>query len=96
MEIYKKKYDYEHVTTYIKSSKKFRLINYENKIIYSKLRLTIDHKEDLVLMRKIFNYFSSWFNKSIIHFYIKLIQKFYFKSLQIKKHFFRKKIFNKN
>ena len=50
--------DKEHVTSYINSRpKKFKLLNIKNKIDYSYIRLTLDYKEDLILIRKIFNFF---------------------------------------
>jgi len=46
----------EHVTPFIKKkSNKFTIHNYENEIDLSKYRLTVDRKEDLVLIRKIYS-----------------------------------------
>lgn len=50
--------DKEHVTTYIKrNKKKFKFKTYENNKDNSKIRLTIDEKEDLKLLKKIVNKF---------------------------------------
>lgn len=47
--------DREHVTSYIKNHpKKFKIYNYKNNIDLSNLRLTVDEKEDLKLIRMIF------------------------------------------
>ena len=46
--------DKEHVTTYIKRNKsKFKLKTYQNNKDNSKIRLTIDKKEDLKFLKKI-------------------------------------------
>ena len=50
--------DKEHVTTYIKRNKtKFKFRTYESNKDNSKIRLTIDKKEDLKFLKKIFNKF---------------------------------------
>jgi len=54
----KNNYDREHVTSFFKSSDKFRIINHKNKENYSHFRFTVDYKEDLDFIKKIFNYFS--------------------------------------
>lgn len=57
-------YDKEHVTSYIQKTKKFKFYNVVNKLDYSKLRVTLDYKNDLKNLNKIlsilkFNYFCS-------------------------------------
>ena len=50
--------DKEHVTTYIKRNKsKFKLKTYQNNKDNSKIRLTIDKKEDLKFLKKIVHKF---------------------------------------
>jgi len=45
----------EHVTTYIKNNiKKFKVYNFTNKEDVSRFRLTVDEKQDLKLIRKIY------------------------------------------
>ena len=51
----------EHVTGYIEKMKK--KFNIKSDYDLSKIRITLDYKEDLILLRKIFNYF-----KPDIHF----------------------------
>ena len=46
------KSDKEHVTSYIKRSNLFKKINILNKKNYSKIRVTLDYKEDLDLIKK--------------------------------------------
>jgi len=54
----KSKTEKEHVTIYIrKNKKKFKLRTYENNKDNSKIRLTIDKKEDLEFLKKIVNKF---------------------------------------
>jgi glutamate-1-semialdehyde aminotransferase/CMP-N-acetylneuraminic acid synthetase len=83
----KKEYDKEHVTSYIKSSKKFKTINYKSNIDYSNIRWSLDQKEDLEeisLIAKHFNtntYFS-W--KDILKVTEAKKNKFY-KNSQIKR-----------
>jgi len=48
--------DKEHVTSYIRNHpKEFRIFNYENINDLSKFRWTVDEKEDLVFVKKIYN-----------------------------------------
>ena len=47
----------EHVTPYIRNMKKFKKVNILNKFNQKEIRLTIDWKKDLVLIKKIFNHF---------------------------------------
>jgi glutamate-1-semialdehyde 2,1-aminomutase len=51
-------YDREHVTPFIKNSNLFKVHNVSNKKDFSHIRLTLDESEDLVLLQKIFEYFS--------------------------------------
>jgi len=51
------KYDKEHVTPLIKSNKKLKKSTKTLKNNFSFLRLTLDEKDDLVCIKKIFNYF---------------------------------------
>jgi len=51
-----KQSDKEHVTSYIiENIKDFKVFNYENKTDLSDIRLTVDEKQDLKLIRKIFS-----------------------------------------
>ncbi len=52
-----KNYDREHVTSYMRESKKFNISNYSFKEDHSGVRLTVDWKEDFILIDKIFNFF---------------------------------------
>lgn len=52
-----KKSDREHVTSFIIQNKsKFKIFNFKNKKDLSKFRLTVDEKNDLKLIRKIYSY----------------------------------------
>jgi glutamate-1-semialdehyde aminotransferase/spore coat polysaccharide biosynthesis protein SpsF (cytidylyltransferase family) len=55
----------EHVTPFIIDNKKFKKFNLKNSIDYSKLRLTLDEKEDLILIEKIIKYFKNNLNFSL-------------------------------
>ena len=55
----KKNYDKEHVTTYIRSSKKFKKINYKNNIDYSNIRWSLDQEEDLHEINLILKHFNT-------------------------------------
>ena len=55
----KKGYDKEHVTTYIRSSKIFKTINYKSNIDYSNIRWSLDQKEDLEEISLILKYFNT-------------------------------------
>jgi glutamate-1-semialdehyde 2,1-aminomutase len=64
----------EHVTPFIINNKKFKKLNLRNFIDYSSLRLTLDEKEDFILIAKIIKYFknNSNFNlKNILDLYKK-------------------------
>ena len=68
------KSDKEHVTSYIKRSNLFKKINILNKKNYSKIRVTLDYKEDLDLIKKIIYYYKGSNNlglNQIITFYKK-------------------------
>ncbi len=52
-----KKYDREHVTPYIRESGKFKISNFSYEKDLSHVRLTVDWKEDFILIDKIFNIF---------------------------------------
>ena len=54
----KTKHDLEHVTSYIKTSKKFNKYNYFLKSNKSNLRVTLDTRDDLENIKKILDYFS--------------------------------------
>ena len=58
----KTKAEKEHVTVYMKKNEK-KKFNIKSDKDLSKIRITLDYKEDLILLRKIFNYF-----KPDIHF----------------------------
>ena len=51
-------YDKEHVTTFIRNSKKFTKSSLKYKEDLSKLRWTVDEPEDLVVISNVFDYFS--------------------------------------
>jgi glutamate-1-semialdehyde 2,1-aminomutase len=55
----------EHVTPFIIYNKKFKKFNLKNSIDYSTLRLTLDEKEDLILIKKIIKYFKNNLNFSL-------------------------------
>jgi glutamate-1-semialdehyde aminotransferase/spore coat polysaccharide biosynthesis protein SpsF (cytidylyltransferase family) len=68
----KKSYEKEHVTPYIINNKKFKKFNLHNSKDYSFLRLTLDEKEDFILIEKIIKNFKNnlYFNlNSILNFY---------------------------
>jgi glutamate-1-semialdehyde aminotransferase/spore coat polysaccharide biosynthesis protein SpsF (cytidylyltransferase family) len=52
----------EHVTPFIINSKKFKKFNFENDKDYSFLRLTLDEKEDFILIEKIIKHFKNNLN----------------------------------
>ena len=70
----------EHVTTFIRKSKKFKKCNYKNSINYSNRRWTLDYPKDYIFLKKVLKHFSkniffSWkdliiaekFNKELIN-----------------------------
>lgn len=64
----------EHVTPFIINNKKFKKLNLKNTIDYSFLRLTLDEKEDFILIAKIIKYFKNNLNfnlKNILDLYKK-------------------------
>ena len=68
----------EHVTPFIINNKKFKKFNLKNSIDYSSLRLTLDEKEDFILIEKILKNF-----KNNIYFTLKSILDFYSKNKKI-------------
>ena len=52
------KFDKEHVTTHIASSKSFSKFNLENDRDFSDLRLTLDNPEDFEVIKNVFDHFS--------------------------------------
>jgi glutamate-1-semialdehyde aminotransferase/spore coat polysaccharide biosynthesis protein SpsF (cytidylyltransferase family) len=61
----KKSEEREHVTPFIINNKKFKKFNFKNSIDYSSLRLTLDEKEDFILIAKIIKYFNNNLNFSL-------------------------------
>jgi glutamate-1-semialdehyde 2,1-aminomutase len=53
----KMKYEIEHVTPYMRFSKKINKLTINNKENYSKLKLSVNEPGDLGLIKKIYNYF---------------------------------------
>ena len=53
----KSKSNKEHVTTYMRKSKKFEKYNIKNRINYSNRRWTLDNLEDFFFLKKVVNYF---------------------------------------
>ncbi len=54
----KTKFEHEHVTPFIRNTKKFKIKNMTNNKDYSKERWTVDEKEDYEVVESIFKYFS--------------------------------------
>jgi len=52
-----KDFDKEHVTTYIKSSGKFNILNVKCDKDYSNQRLTVDEEDDFQVVKSVFEYF---------------------------------------
>ena len=65
------KFDKEHVTTYIRSSKKFKILSVINDKNLSNLRVTVDEDVDLQVIKKIIKNFKN------IHFSWKKLEKLY-------------------
>ena len=68
----KKLTEREHVTPFIINNKKLKKFNLKSSIDYSTLRLTLDEKEDLILIEKIIKYFKNNLNfnlKNILDLY---------------------------
>ena len=61
----KKSIEREHVTPFIINNKKLKKFNLKNSIDYSTLRLTLDEKEDFILIKKIIKYFKNNLNFSL-------------------------------
>lgn len=55
----KKKYDLEHVTSYMRTSGKFNTLNYASDRDFSNFRLTIDERKDLNLIKKVYSSFKN-------------------------------------
>jgi glutamate-1-semialdehyde aminotransferase/spore coat polysaccharide biosynthesis protein SpsF (cytidylyltransferase family) len=90
----KKSEEREHVTPFIINNKKFKKFNLKNPIDYSSLRLTLDEKEDFILIAKIIKYFKNNldFNlKNLLDLYKK--KKFFF---SINSHLVRNEGYNLN
>ena len=76
----KKSEEREHVTPFIINNKKFKKFNFKNSIDYSSLRLTLDQKEDFILIAKIIKYFKNNLNfnlKNILDLYKKKKEFFF-------------------
>ena len=54
----KTNYNKEHVTTYMKKSKKIKKLNYKNSIDYSNRRWTLDNSKDYLFLKKIIKFFT--------------------------------------
>ena len=54
----KTSYNQEHVTSFIRRSKKFKKYSYKNSINYSNRRWTLDHLNDYFFLQKVLKYFS--------------------------------------
>jgi len=90
----KKSTERDHVTPFIINNKKFKKFNLKNPIDYSSLRLTLDEKEDFILIAKIIKYFKNNldFNlKNLLDLYKK--KKFFF---SINNHLVRNEGYNLN
>jgi len=84
----------EHVTPFIINNKKFKKFNLKNSIDYSSLRLTLDEKEDFILIEKVLKNF-----KNNIYFTLKSILDFYSKNkkiFSINSHIKRNNFYNLN
>ena len=90
----KSEYDKEHVTPYLKRNLSIKKFNFRNKKDLSNMRLTLDYREDLKIIKKIFNNFNPniyfCLNK-IIDLYKKNKFLFKYKSNTKKKYFKREK-----
>jgi glutamate-1-semialdehyde aminotransferase/spore coat polysaccharide biosynthesis protein SpsF (cytidylyltransferase family) len=86
--------DREHVTPFIINNNKFKKFNLKNDIDYSFLRITLDEKEDFILIEKIIKYFKNYLNfnlKDILALYKK--KNFFF---LINSHLIRNEGYNLN
>ncbi len=54
----KTNYNKEHVTSFIRKSKKFKKYSIKNSVNYSNRRWTLDYPEDYIFFKKVFKYFS--------------------------------------
>lgn len=55
----KTSFNKEHVTPFIRNSKKFKKYSYKNSINYSNRRWTLDYIEDFIFLKKVIEYFSN-------------------------------------
>lgn len=70
----KTQYDKEHVTPFMQNSKTLKKLNIKSKIDYSKIRLTVDEKEDIEVLKLVIKHFGSKLNfnlKDLIKLYKK-------------------------
>ena len=61
---FRSNYNKEHVTYFIRKSKKFKKYNYKNNINYSNRRWTLDKQKDFLFLKKVINHFSENLNFS--------------------------------
>ncbi len=80
-----KREDKEHVTTYIKRSKKFKKINFKNKFDYSKENWTLDEQEDFDFFERIIEYFYPNLYFSWLDLYKKIKKNKYLKNKNLRK-----------
>lgn len=62
--LFRRGYNKEHVTYYIRRSKKFKKSNYKNSVNYSNRRWTLDTYKDFLFLKKVVNHFSENLNFS--------------------------------
>ena len=89
-----RKTDREHVTTYIIKENSFKKYNLKNPIDYSSVRITLDYKEDLIVIKKVLNNFYPRIDfdmNEIINFYNKNKESF-----KMNKKYKRNETINKN
>jgi spore coat polysaccharide biosynthesis protein SpsF (cytidylyltransferase family) len=56
--LFKSKFNREHVTPFIRKSKRFKKFNFKNNIDYSNRRWTLDNFKDYLFLKKVIKYFS--------------------------------------
>ncbi len=85
----KKSYDKEHVTPFLKKNNKLKKINFKNDKDYSKVRITLDEKSDLEVIRGIFKYFKNniYFNLNDIIKLYKSEKKLFLKNMHLKRNY---------
>jgi len=83
----KTEFDKEHVTNAIIKSDIFSKINYQSKTDYSHLRLTVDEREDYLVIRDIFKYFKNdiYFNFNDLKLNLKKLKKTFKKNAMHKR-----------